>query len=375
MKTMFLFIPLIFLSVFSTWGISPEKTKEVIIDLTSDKNVKESGVFKIDKIVKLETTNDCLLRPINKVIHHDGKLFIQTQIIKGGEIFAFEESGKFLYGIKCGRGSNEISSALDFTIDPKNNQIMVPEFYKWTKVFDLEGRYVKTLTTPSVVNIATVGDNLIGFDSDLPKDWSHFCQIQEGGKVIKQFMPKPQGLLRYTSFVHPCPFTRIDKDNILVCDLFTDTIYCVSEQGHKVWPRYVLNYRGRSCNTPARMKEMSSVGDYFKLCQASNYGSGAQQATQVGDMLFFHIIKQTGEYVTYNGKNKQTIRYSQMLDESIPGALVGNDEHHVIFSASISQLLKFFNEKNPTDTEIIRQLKAACVREDDNPILLFCTFK
>lgn len=187
-------------------------------------------------------------------------------------------------------------------------------------------------------------------------------------------MPKAVSGMRKSNTPEPASFFKMDADSLLISSYLSDTIYCVCDGGKNVFPYYVLNYDGRSANTPHRLKQLESQSEYMQTCKEQNYGSGAMNIIKVGNKLFFSIIGKQDYFVVYDLQENTASLYPDFFQGGIqPSSLVGYDKKHVIFTMPAAMPIAYFAENEPSESELgpVKQLRALDMDEDDNPILVF----
>ena len=136
------------LIIFLIFGIvlfscnSPEYTSS--IDLTKNHTVSVFDVFSDVKVIKLETTENNLINEIKRVKYYDSRYFILDE--RSQQIFCFDEDGSLVYKIDSqGRGKGEYHYITDFSIDEKNEQMVILDpVVQRVHFFDLNGGFLSS---------------------------------------------------------------------------------------------------------------------------------------------------------------------------------------------------------------------------------------
>ena len=99
-----------------------------IDDLNFEKSIVIDSIFKIEKIVKLESNEDSFIGSYDKILIEEDRIFILDSSITFS-IFVFDFGGNFLFKIfSFGEGPNEYLELRDFTLSPSTNTIDVLDF-------------------------------------------------------------------------------------------------------------------------------------------------------------------------------------------------------------------------------------------------------
>lgn len=122
-------------NVKSEDSIFPEDEAQQMYDTTL-----LSQFVKIQKIVPLQTNEECLLPDIHKLIKSDSRYFMSSLT---GTVQCFDEQGNYQGKIgNIGAAGNEYVMASDF--DVTNHQVYVLTYEKIV-IYDLQGKYLRTI--------------------------------------------------------------------------------------------------------------------------------------------------------------------------------------------------------------------------------------
>lgn len=352
--------------------------KELTIDLRNTQLETDQPVFPEYKFLKLETTDQSLLSGVYKVIVFEENIFILSAL--GGEIMAFDTTGKFRFKLEKGRGPGEILYPTDIALSETRRQLLVLDRYRTLKTFNLNGKYVDSEHLNNVaLYIATSGEKNIYFDSNFDKKNKFYGLIKEKNKNIYKFFPKKgDKLCEKSNLIYPYPFNKFDEDTVLVYSIFSDTIYSVCSTQNEAFPFYILNYMGKSMNQSELFKSVTGFGDYQDFCKNNGYGSGVENLVKSGKTLFFGIEGKKYYFVRYNLETGSVMLHTQLMS-GLPNiyAKVGETKEHVIYSMTASWLYEHLG-KNPaldSDCESLKRLREIGINEEENPILFFCSIE
>jgi hypothetical protein len=144
---------------FEIEKIQNQNIKEIFIDSIGKKiltiNIPEiidselvniSEVVGLTKLLKLETTDECLIGEVNKIIINDSSIFIlDSRITK--RVYEFNLiKGDFIrsYG-RYGKGPGEYLYPIDFNIDKETNRLVILDNHKAKLLFyDLKGSFINS---------------------------------------------------------------------------------------------------------------------------------------------------------------------------------------------------------------------------------------
>ncbi|MCX6227062.1 MAG: 6-bladed beta-propeller, partial [Bacteroidia bacterium] len=142
--TAFLFI------AFTFTGGSAQTKKEDLIRIKIDAGqFKSSGnvsdYLEVVKLIPLETTKECLIGEIDKVVQFRNNIYVVDS--RTYNLLWFDSSGKFLGQIgQRGKGPGEYIEMHDFLVDTINELIYLLDFRK-VHIFSTKGKWIRTANT------------------------------------------------------------------------------------------------------------------------------------------------------------------------------------------------------------------------------------
>ncbi len=96
----------------------------ILINSEEERTCPDTLYFGHYDMVFLETTSECLISHISKIIQTEGKLFLLDK--ETDQIFLFSHEGKFIkYLFSKGRAPGECVNVMDFSFDKKNKELIV----------------------------------------------------------------------------------------------------------------------------------------------------------------------------------------------------------------------------------------------------------
>ena len=118
------------------------------INLSSRDNVSITEIIDSVVIVSLETSEDCLINTIGKVIPYEERYYILDT--RGGQqVLCFDINGKFIFkNNNVGRGPEEFAYLADFAIDKYNREMILLVPFGEILHYDLDGRFLSRRRLP-----------------------------------------------------------------------------------------------------------------------------------------------------------------------------------------------------------------------------------
>lgn len=353
--------------------------KSLTVDIKDKNSFSEQAVFPDYRFIKLETTDESLLENVKKVVMCDGQMFVLSSIgISGNNVMAFDSTGHFLYKLARGRGPGEVSFVSDIDINQEKRELWVLDLYRNIKVFDWNGKYLRSISTEEpVLYFQALGENAVFFDSGMNKRTDDYAWTLVDGQKSVSFFPKVKSLSS-GNLIHDYSFTRLGRDSVLVSDYFSDTIYCVTDRGKKVDILYVMDYKGRAMNTSLRLKEVENRKMYREMLKSRDLVSGITDLSVGRRKMFFKAEGRRNYYVIYDRVSDRSTIYSRLFD-GLPEVYssVGNASGSVFYVMTMSRLFKYW-EEHPVSSDAsdgMKKLRQACTNEEDNPVIIVCNYE
>lgn len=366
--TAFLFIAFAFDS--GSAQIKKEDVIQVKIDagqFKSSGNV--SDYLEVVKLIPLETTMECLIGEIDKVVQYRNNIYVFDS--KTYKLLWFDGSGKFLGQIgQRGKGPGEYLELSDFEVDTINGLICLPDFHK-VHIFSTDGKWIKSVSTDFMAGSVSISANHefifygAGRNDKIIKTDSDF-------KVIRSFFPFSSAY-RLDPFY---PLATYAGRNIFHLP-FCDTLYTLD--GVKPNPLIYLDFSGMNFTKRdfdrLPLNDQQNLFDYLKASGKYMHCNGF---LPVKDQAYIGINKSNAAY--WGFYNLSTNHYSfvplKQLVNDIYGSYnyfhpIGITRDEFIFSASPDKLTK-----DKTSNFYKKYSKVLDGLTDlSNPVLLFAKSK
>lgn len=235
-------------------------------EIDIDNKAEINNIFAGYTYVLLETTDKAILTDVKKIDISDKYISVQNK----NQVVVFDRSGKFLSKIDAfGRGRGEYISLTDYAIQDSRVYIL-SRMQKMINVYDLSGKYIKSLKLKDWYNhIVFCGNDtaiLSSENANMSKKNFLVYDIANGYK-IKAFDPfgKNENLL----FRNYTPFCSKSENGYYVTHPFDHDIYEIDSEGIK--PCVGLSFVGKG-KLPSRAASMS----YAELLEATTHKSVVQ---------------------------------------------------------------------------------------------------
>ncbi len=252
MKYLTFWLPII-LSFSPSKGFSQiENTQYKRIELTDGLNSDEtkmnlSEIAEKVEYIFLETTNECLIGNIEKVIVDDGLVFISDK----KKLLIFNNSGKFLTAVgHTGRGPGEFVEVMDFSVDIVMDRIFVLDRYQQKVIcYTYNGKHQSEFRykTPYPSKISVVKNSGLMISYATPQFVRNsnygFALYTFEGKFIRNCFNRQKE--RAVDAMNEAGLHRLSYycDSLTFWEIHLDTIYRVGNDG-VFTPRYAIEYKG-----------------------------------------------------------------------------------------------------------------------------------
>lgn len=200
----------------------------------------------IDKVIKLETNNNCIIGKINNLIYHDHKFFILDRRAK--RILCFNEKGRFIGNVgRQGKGPQEFLTVKDIGLNAIGNQLFILDYRK-VHIFNTENlEFEETIEIDFEGNTIYNPESFAVFDRNNMYFWaqgpdSYVKEDIEFYHLVKYSKGDYQYLYPYNSFARGTAVRFTRKENGYYCVLpMNDTrVFNISNPG-QIAVEYELN--------------------------------------------------------------------------------------------------------------------------------------
>lgn len=254
------------LLLFVVFGCSREVVYNTnLIRIIADNPDNNTSLFRAIadyKYIKLETTPECLINRIDKLLYAHNRYYILDAKISS--IFVFDHTGKFLLKIfKQGDGPDEYNYLMDFDVDKQGN-IYVLDLYKkniikYSSKGLLLNKYPQEYFSQNLIVVDTA--------TFLTYQGSTFQSTMNGrlifrtkDKILNSFMPFNEKVNEINLLK---PFSLYRSQSILYNKDLSDTIYEVSLNGLQA--KYFIDFGSFSIKPELRERPKAFMAGSEKI--------------------------------------------------------------------------------------------------------------
>jgi hypothetical protein len=226
--------------------INPSKVEEPY-DISND--VKPEW-----DIVALETTDDCLITDINRIVYRNDKYYVFDKT--GNTVFMFDSMGKFISKLyKKGEGPDEYSKLEAFCLEDKN--IWVADAMRWLICYDENLKMTVRLRTLDIMG----ADDMIYYNGNIcmASNWSggdeknmQFATYNIQTKEVTGLLYVPSDKEGAALWVKKSQLSQYDSSCLFIHS-YCDTIFQLNDDGFA--PKYKMVFKERYKDIPKPIEE------------------------------------------------------------------------------------------------------------------------
>jgi len=188
--------------------------EEIEIDLSEYESTIDLYQYSDSlRVVKLETTEECFIGRIGRIIEVDSLLFLLHK--KDKSILVFHSDGRFSHAIRnSGRGRGEYSGLADIAIDRARNVIYVYDDHVRKLIcFDYQGAFISEMSLPDfLIRSFAIRENgnFLAFTPDMLTSLRDgVWEFDTNGNLVSEYADINENhTLRWSTRPY---FTRIDE--------------------------------------------------------------------------------------------------------------------------------------------------------------------
>lgn len=228
------------------------------------------------KLIFLETTDECIISSINKLIITDDRIFINDI----GSAILLDRNGKYIKRMQRGNGPGEIYNVLDIAYDKLKNEYIINQG-RTIQRYTPNGDFINDCIMPFFAHtINIIGDTYIFTkinDSNseecntIESRWDEYSTIITDDKLNIKNITIPYG----TEFIIPKDNIINDyKDSVNIIAPLNDTIYNFAN--NSLSAKYCINYSSvkkdfSNFKTYDDWREYRRNSKLFDKCNLDNY--------------------------------------------------------------------------------------------------------
>lgn len=152
--SIFLVITILFCFSCGTKKEDDCKGMTLQVDLR-EQSVSWAELFSHAEIIPLETQDSCLIMDMERILLHEGQLYVFDQ--RKPAVYAFDEHGTFLREItRKGEGPGEYQAVTDILIDRIDERIVLLCPFGYVLFYDMDGRFLEQKVLPMKPNYYSI---------------------------------------------------------------------------------------------------------------------------------------------------------------------------------------------------------------------------
>ena len=350
-----------------------ENNDSMILLSLAESTCSAANLFSSIEIIPLETSEESLLKRVNRVEFTGENYYIYDD--QQYALFIFDEKGGYKNKIqRIGHGPEEYTYVSDFVVDRDNGTIYLLSFNKLL-AYDPDGNFIRSYTLPGP---ATVYQRMAMLDAEHFALWAnrlegeeglfiyrlgdeemHSCLYDFGNELLTSFNVfhvYDQDVYFSTQFDHNVYKLTVDQGLSAVYTWYLGNSYDITSHGLTSGPESYKEHEDKLND----LIETKKIHRYMQNLQNDKY-------------LYIRLSTENAPSKTllYNKKEK-TKFLSQTTTEGIQLYFLNMYNDHAIgrVNPSDTDQLLALDITNEQSKQFIRQAK-----EDDNPLLIKYHFK
>jgi hypothetical protein len=383
MKTHLIFlIPVLLLLCLGCEKHLPVEDKNLTYiywDSLSEKNILMDHLDKC-RFVKLQTTEDCLIKEIIKMELDGNKIFIKD---KNEKVFVFDDKGNFLNTVgQIGGGPDEQLSIYDFYLDKQKKRITIFDMLKHT-LFSysysgelMERQKVNGSIFKDFYMMYFTPDRHLILATDNNYESLYNYRVVGGNNYDEAKNYIPYFVFGEISMASGISTVSQSKEEVYLTAFLSDTIYQYDRFSKKIVPKIVFKGKYR----PVRPKDVEgktfeTAGDALYIAKAKKLSYGissiciANKYIQLIIPTYNEVYRVFWDMETQTGSYSTTAFNESLLNNYFSHLIAATDSAFVCTIPAYEAILYNWDE-NKKMKEIVSN-----TLEDDNPILIFYYLK
>lgn len=393
-EKLFLKITALIVFLFSIFSCNNEKSNSLLSNLDEYENLSGtenhlSDIIRKSRIIKLETSPDCLLGNIKKIIKNQSSFFVKTST---DELIMFDNEGNFVrkFGSK-GKGPGEFEQIQDFDVNEDGREIAISSSKSILFYNVSSGNFIKQITVDFFANslIYTSNDELL---IQVVRADFLISHINKNGQIIKSF----GSMNRIMELEQPFEFMKLKNSTIIYRIGETSDIYHYNPSQRSVEKTQIFDSKN-SLRDEELNNELNAAGPegYMKIRNyLKNYFRIKYFRKLDSDYLVLYFFEGKNHIEICNPNKK--IRKKYIFSSKDPGNLTddiyflptsvlnrmnsaNSDDNTIITYIQASDLMKYYDSTTKKASENGKGAKEmetilSSINENDNPLLIEYTF-
>lgn len=337
-------------------------------------------------MVKLETTDSCLIQNIKNVEFDADQFFILSRASQGNkeDVYVFDKTGKFIRSIGLqGQGPEEYISINSFILDKANRLITIVDTQKKALItYDYEGNWKNNRDISSFLKLGLVkscklfNNKMYGYNyifNDYPAGMHSIDLNTDQCEIL--FSHAPFRTKGYSDAIDIS--MSKSNDRLIFTKILNDTIFSINTNGEAA-PYYRIDHKKQVVD-PSTIKEPFTLKNVFRFyvydLSDKEYFKGYDAIHENSDYIFIRAggYRTPHRYLIDKRKKRALFEISSYQSDTKEFPLrepdfVINDQF-----IRIEQPHNLISDKDQYSNYDSAQKIIAQLNEDDNPCLVFYT--
>lgn len=365
-------------SLASCQGTDQQNPKDypILIEINKDNLPEEmplSEAVKSVRLLALETKESCFFDRISQVNQVGGKIFILPYTKTNG-VLVFDQQGKYLYNFgKVGKGPGEFSELIGFSFSKDLKTIYLVSYNdKKLCAYSLDGDFLNDISLPAYLcDLEFIGkDDYVAINNR--SHYFKFGNVQTG--IYRDTIKWTSGQMSVGGKL----FYKSELGHFNYSSTLMDTIYAIDAED--VYARYCFDFGSQSCSADELRNAMEKNRYYppnkyfleYPYLETSDYlyfGLMRQKESKYYGKDMIRMDRKSGDLIRFkddivfrNSHYATAITYNNEMVSAISPAYMGEATDKILSNQDFDYPEGF--------KDIIKEME-----EEDNPLLLFFTFR
>jgi len=377
----------IFLSGCNVKHSDSGEIEKIIVDIKKVNEAVVDSLFRIDKIVKLETRPDIIIGQINEVVlsrKNDRIVLLDNRHTKS--VFLFDFHGRHINTIQHSDIEDPFRPYYmrDIAVDDTNNDIFILDSHKKRIfIYDLNGNNKNSfiaLDFPAQSIKSNInGDLLIQNKSSKYQKRPILINLERSRAFTTtsfKYFGQNQDVGMYHREISN--FNSNASGSIIYSNYLSDTIYKITNRS-QLEPLYFIDFMGARA-PHSFFHSLDNYNSWYSKFKHSDFAVKLGYFIGTQDFIMFPFYLKDQAYLYYWQFTKGEPRIYNYPDfgSNLPRAPIGFYDAGIILSLESYSLIKFIDqvsvsgyEMNNLETDLYRFLGKNEIDSEDNQILIF----
>ena len=351
----------------------PKENSNVIqVDIENAQPMNLADFVESIQLVPLETTDESLIKRIERMVIQDGKVYIQNHILN---VLVFDENGKFLLSTakRLGQGPDDYfrMTSMDVTDDGLISIYEGFRILEYDMDLNLVNSYFPQLPD-SIHNAQEMRKHIkLNKDTYLFRDYQYTSIYSISKKSVLDIRHELYHPYSIVAGVNSLRFLKQGKEIFFSPTFICDTLYQINRENGCISPIVIYDAGDKDINLDeiADGMEASYYFEYmFKTDKSFLYD---KIHLPNADFCYWANVSQNTGGVTYRNKHGKVTTYISSDNTSfpVPHAVY---QGKLVYACMPDDVEKYMNT-DLVDAESLERIKD--LKEDDNQVLVIYTLK